>query len=530
MTSSEKKWILGFSLILLAVTTLPILAGFWLQGDGWRFTGFFLGVGDGNSYIAKMLLGTSGEWLFRTPYTAFPQSGFLAFFPYLLLGKLASIPGEHEQLVVLFQVFRWVGGWLMVYGEYQFFAYFFEIQSLRKFCTVLATVGGGAGWLALVGLQGLWGSRIPLEFYSPETFGFLSFFTLPHLAAARGLLLLGLVSYWRSYSEAPTREGKLLSGGIWLLLGLMQPLTALIGWGIIALDLGIRICRSLWVLSWAWLRSWKQILGYLVVPAVFSIPLVLYSSRSFLTDPFLKEWATQNIILSPPPGDYLLAYLYLIPLLGLGGWLVVRGKMEKFYPLLGWLLLIPVLAYFPVNIQRRLPEGSWAALIAICMVGLAHLQPKWQSVVRFGLYSTVLAALVLFLGSFLTITQTQVPVYRPVEEVQTFDFLRQKAEDFPVVLASFETSNALPAWAPVRTLIGHGPESIHLAQVQPRVEAFYRANLTQGETEEFLREFHVRYVIWGPSERDLGDLNPENVSRLRKIFQNTTYQVFEVVN
>ncbi len=529
MTSSEKKWVLGFSLVLLAVTTLPVLVGFWLQGDGWRFTGFFLGVGDGNSYIAKMLLGTSGEWLFRTPYTDFPQNGFLAFLPYLLLGKLASFPGEHEQLLVLFQVFRWLGGLLMVYGEYRFFAFFFDSPGLRKFCTVLATAGGGAGWLALVGLQGLWGSRIPLEFYSPETFGFLSFFTLPHLAAARGLLLLGLVSYWRSYNEAPTRNGRLISGAAWLLLGLMQPLTALIGWGIIGLDLAIRIARSLYAHSWAWFNSWKQVLGWLAAAAVFSIPLVAYSSLSFLTDPFLNEWAAQNIILSPPPGDYLLAYGFLLPLLGLGGWLVVRRKMEKFYPLLGWILLVPVLAYFPVNIQRRLPEGSWIALIAMGAVGLVHLKPKWQSVARIGLYSSVLAAIVLFLGSFLTLAQVKVPIYRPVEEVQAFDFLRQRAEDFPVVLASFDTSNALPAWAPVRTLIGHGPESIHLAQIQPRVEAFYRADLAQAETAEFLREFHVRYVIWGPGERDLGSLNPENVSGLRKIFQNTTYQVFEVV-
>ena len=59
----------------------PPPRGFWLQGSDWRFTGFFIGVEDGNSYIAKMLSGTAGNWIFRTPYTAYPQNGFLAFLP-----------------------------------------------------------------------------------------------------------------------------------------------------------------------------------------------------------------------------------------------------------------------------------------------------------------------------------------------------------------------------------------------------------------------------------------------------------------
>jgi hypothetical protein len=530
MTSTEKKWVLGLSIALLTVTTLPILAGFWLQGNAWRFTGFFMGVEDGNSYIAKMMLGTAGEWLFRTPYTAFPQNGFMAFFPYILLGKLASYPGAHEQLVALFQIFRWAGGWVMVYGEYQFFAFFFDDQNTRKFCTILATVGGGAGWLALIGLQGIWGNRIPIEFYSPETFGFLSFFTLPHLAAGRGLLLLGLVRYWRSYTSAFTLKSSTISGVLWLILGLMQPLTALIGWGIIGIDLIIRIARSQWTHSWTWLKSWKELLINLVLLAVFSMPLILYSSVSFLTDPFLKEWSVQNIILSPPPIDYLMAYLFLIPLLGLGGWIVIRGKEEKFFPLLGWILFVPILAYLPVNLQRRLPEGSWAALSAVGTVGIGYLKPKWQPVVRAVLYSTILSTLVLFLGSFLTLSQVKPPVYRPAEEIQAFDFLRQRAKDFPVVLAGFETSNALPAWAPVRTIIGHGPESIHMTQVMPAVEGFYQADLKQDERTKFLREFNIRYVIWGPGERKLGDLNPEEITGLKLIFQNTTYQVFEVVD
>jgi len=82
----------------MGVTMLPYLLGYASQGDAWRFTGFVFGVEDGNSYIAKMLSGSAGAWLFRTPYTPEAQRGVLAFLPYILLGKLASPPGLHEQV------------------------------------------------------------------------------------------------------------------------------------------------------------------------------------------------------------------------------------------------------------------------------------------------------------------------------------------------------------------------------------------------------------------------------------------------
>jgi hypothetical protein len=55
--AQERRWVLGFAVVVLLITTLPYLLGFWLQGKEWVFTGFVFGVEDGNSYIAKMLSG-----------------------------------------------------------------------------------------------------------------------------------------------------------------------------------------------------------------------------------------------------------------------------------------------------------------------------------------------------------------------------------------------------------------------------------------------------------------------------------------
>ena len=92
MTTKERRWVIITTLIILSITSIPYFIGFMKQGDEWYFTGFVFGVEDGNSYIAKMLSGTAGNWLFRSPYSAYYQKGFIAFLPYLLIGKLVSGP------------------------------------------------------------------------------------------------------------------------------------------------------------------------------------------------------------------------------------------------------------------------------------------------------------------------------------------------------------------------------------------------------------------------------------------------------
>jgi len=119
-TRPLKRWLWGFALLTILVTSIPYLIGFAKAGSDWVFTGFVFGVEDGNSYIAKMLSGAAGDWLFCTPYTTQAQNGFLAFLPYILLGKLAGGGALHEQLVVLFHLFRVAGVILYVFATYDF--------------------------------------------------------------------------------------------------------------------------------------------------------------------------------------------------------------------------------------------------------------------------------------------------------------------------------------------------------------------------------------------------------------------------
>ncbi|GAB4529666.1 MAG: hypothetical protein Fur0018_16390 [Anaerolineales bacterium] len=507
----------------MTLATLPYLLGFAMQGGSWRFSGFVFGVEDGNSYIAKMLRGAAGDFLFRTPYTAYPQSGVLTYLPYLLLGKLTAPPAQHEQLLALYHLYRFAAGILAILATDDFLAYFLPAREWRRWALVLVTLGGGLGWLVvLLGGPAPGWYNLPLEFYSPESFGFLALYGLPHLAMARALLLWGLLAV---LEERPWRAGLL-----WLLMGFFQPLAIVSAWAIAGAFFGMQILGMLprpRGIPFPWEQA-RAALGRAAPPVLLSAPLVGYTVLAFGRDPTMHTWATQNRIASPPPIQYLLAYVLLLPFIL--HWLAMRkpwrGDTRQEMLLFGWLALFPFLAYAPYNLQRRLPEGIWVALVLAACLGAQEgfARRAFRPLTALALPST---ALLLF-GGLLSVTHPAAPLFVPEEEAALYETLVGRAAPSDVALSAFESGNVLPVWAPVYVVIGHGPESVNLADLRPRVAAFYAAETPDSARRALLDEFHVRWVVWGPAERALGDADLTQMPFLRLAESRGAYVLFEV--
>ncbi|MDH5506803.1 MAG: hypothetical protein OEZ02_06245, partial [Anaerolineae bacterium] len=261
VTAAERRWLARFAWLAMLLTTLPYLVAFLNQGADWVFSGFVFTVEDGNSYIAKMLDGSFGAWLFRTPYTAHPQNGALVYLPYLILGKLASPPNLHLKLVLLYHVVRILAGVLVFFAAYDFLAVFLHKVTTRRWAVVLGTLGGGLGWLAVLAGQKDWLGSLPLDFYSPESFGFLSIFGLPHLALARAFLLWGLAKYLAPLPSQPKAafmdRPAVHAGLLWFLLAFMQPLTVVIAWGVLSAHLAALAAAGIWRARRGLLVEWR---------------------------------------------------------------------------------------------------------------------------------------------------------------------------------------------------------------------------------------------------------------------------------
>lgn len=510
--NKERQWLLIWSAFLIVLTTVPILIGFDLaRGTSFQFSGFLFGVEDGNSYIAKMLSGSAGDWLFRTPYSAYPQNGFLAFLPYYLLGKLAHTPELHLQLISIFQIFRWVGILFLITETYRFAKIFIPSSNLAKIAVIISSVGGGLGWLVI-----LFYGRLPLEFYSPEAFGFLSIFGLPHLLFARGLMLRAFRMLLQPGIDIFQLDRR-VSAGIYLLLaGFFQPLIIPLAWMII---FAWKLAEFLKFRKILLMVTIKENLFFFLIP----FPFFAYNTYMFIFDPYLSAWEGQNIIKSPPPIDFLWAYGigFLCLVFVMWKW---RSEIQRKIFLLSWAILLPVLVYFPINLQRRLSDGYWVILSIFISIIIGKIKkPTWRNLV---IVFTCLSTIFLYSGSLLSVTNLHQPIYQPLSVIETVQAIGEDCEKKDVVLAPYDISNVLPAYIPVRVITGHGPESKNLDQIQKFVTQFFdQENLSSND--QFLKQFWVRYIIFPKSY----EIDSESwwYRNSELLFENNDYRVFKLL-
>lgn len=498
----HRKWVLFWTLFLFGVTLIPYLLGYALEEPAWRYAGFVFGVEDGNSYIAKMLMGANGDWLFRTPYTTLEQPGVLAFLPYIMLGKLSSAPGQHEQLAALFQGFRLFGIIIYCLATFDFLQHFTSQQNLIRWGVVISCVGGGLGWLTLFGLKGSGFNGLPIDLYSPESFGFMSLLGLPHLAVSRGLLLWGFGLFARKERTLPPWKNGLVIGILWLMMGFFQPLSVVTAWaglgGAWLVAYGVQVVgEKRWVnpVRNPLLREWFITAAIAVVISSF---WVFYNVAALLNNPFLKGWSEQNIILSPGLFDYLLGFSLLLIPAGLGTWKVFKNRNAPGYLLVGFAFLFPLLAYFPINLQRRLPDGIWVVLAALAIIGLGEMSKRWRNRLLILGALGILTSLFLLLGGTLSSLNLSEPVYVEGGKIRAFEALAEDWQDTtrkPVLLANFVTSNEAPAWVYLNVLIGHGPESVGIKDLLGPVDDLLGATILNEEQLRFIQEKRVDYIL-----------------------------------
>jgi hypothetical protein len=241
---------------------------------------------------------------------------------------------------------------------------------------------------------------------------------------------------------------------------------------------------------------------------------------------------SQNILLAPHPVHYLLAYGLLVPFAIFGA-----RKVLKYKPILGWLpvawvLLFPLLAYIPHNTQRRWVEGIWIALVVLA---LSFYEKDEKSILIRPIHLLLLtlpSTLIIWFGGLLAARQSAEPLFRRTNEVRIFEFVGENSGSEAVILSSYQSGNALPAWASVYVVIGHGPESVGINadsdELRSLVKSFYQIDTSDLFRIDLLRDYGVDYVFWGPHERALGEWDPGDANYLQLIHQSREYALFSV--
>jgi len=358
---NEILWATAWALLVLSLTSLPYLLGYYLSSPEMHFGGFVIAVEDGNSYIAKMGQGARGEWLFHLPYTSEDHKEALLFIFYLLLGKLARISGL--SLVTTFQLARLVLASFLLITIYVFISFFTPWRALRRISFLLCCFSSGLGWLLITcGLPSLFGD-MPIDFWVPDAFAFLVVFTFPHLSLSQtlllGIFLLALLAF-----ESDEWRFSLLASFMGLAVSLIHPYTL----PVVGTVLGSYILAT----SKKRGRSvWMQV-KHLAVMTLPSAPYLVYTLYIFTAWPAFRAWREQSYTLSPHPLHYILGYAF-VGLLAVPAIVHLWGRKNEWgLLLLCWIAVTVLMLYFPLKIQRRLIEGFQIPLCILASLGLTR--------------------------------------------------------------------------------------------------------------------------------------------------------------
>jgi hypothetical protein len=520
----RQEWLLALtlSLIILIISGLPFLYGGLAAAPGQRFSGFVIGLEDGNSYLAKMQQGRSGYWLFRLAYTPEPHRAEPFFIFYISLGKIAGMLNLPNPLMLHLSRLVTIPFGLLAF--YYFSAYFIDRIRVRQLALLIFGLTGGLGWLwvALGGSSEL--GRMPVDLWVPDASFFLTTLAFPHLPLAQGLLLL-----FSLFGLEFVRRGRsgvgVAAAGCGLVISLIHPHTV----PVMTVILGLYILWQSYTRK-KLLLSWLLRLGLIILPA---LPYLSYVLVVFNRNPAFVAWRNQSLTYSPAPLHYLLGFgiTFVCALLGLS--LTWRGADSKYRFLHIWTLSVPLLVYLPIALQRRFLDGYQAPLVVLATIGLVWLvqkipNPRWQfRLVAASLVLMSLTNVLLLGGALMTIARRSNAVFLPRSEVEAAQWLATTTRQ-NVVLAAYQTGNYLPTVADVRSFVGHGPETVEADRKNSLVTEFFSGG-DDHFRRQLLNDYEVNFLYYGPAERALGDFSPGAAPYLERVYDNGSVQIYRVV-
>ncbi|HUW96918.1 MAG TPA: hypothetical protein VMW58_14135 [Anaerolineae bacterium] len=532
--------VIGISILVVAISTVPYVLGYLVEGPDLEFGGFLIDLDDSYSYLAKMQQGVWDGWRYRIPFTPEEHSGAYLYTFYLGLGKLSALLGL--SVMQTYQLARLAGGLSLLVMAYIFVSIFLKDRDRRLVAYLLISFSSGLGWLVvLVGGSSTLGGISPIDFWWIEAYTFLAIFTFPHFSAALTLLLLFFTLALR-YLETFRLPAFLLAIPTFLALCIVHPYNAFLVDGVLA---------AYWLLL---LLKRKRLPRRESLPisiwAITPIPLLAYYYRALSSQPVFQSWAAQTVLPSPSILHLFLGY-GVVSLMAIGGLVhVIRERDERGMLLVAWVASIIVLTYLPFSFQRKMVEGLHVPLCILATIGLfEYLLPgalgsdwltrfaRWRGYRRDGLrrllvFSIIVATfpsnLCVLASASSLVLQHDAELFHRRHEVEAIDWLEAHTQRSDTVLASYEMGRLIPARAGNVVFMGHIIETVQVEHKRELAEAFFQADTSDDWRRALLMEYGVRYVFHGPEERQVGDLDPSTCEYLTPVYRNPEVTIYRV--
>jgi hypothetical protein len=484
------------ALAILALGFLPNWAGYQAQDTNQSFRGLYFDSIDYSVHIAMMQSGIQGDWLYQLRFTTESQNSAAIKLFYVALGHFSHL--VHLPAETTYQLFSWILGYLALFSIFLLCKRVFKEKKWYWSAFILAVLGSGLGWLQV--LTG-WipGQISPIDFWLIDAYVFFSISLFPHFSFQIALLAFSLLAYI-----------KFLDARKWYLVGFILIASLLVELvnpiSLAVLDIALFTSTLFY---WLKTRSGLKPLALaLVIIAVVQIPLLAYNAIILTRDPVFSQFNSQNLTLSPPPVYYLLGFALLLPFSVIGMIDAWKKRDFVFMGFAGWVISAFILAYLPLNFQRRFLLGITIPLALLSIQGLTisldflsrkfvFFKKHYSSFSFLYISLAVISSICLSLGNVGFMKSQPDAFFYPKSYDPALVWLQDRQNKNAVVLADTRTSQLVAQKAGLRVYVRHLMETIHFDEKQSAVALAFEQNMP----ESFLSPLPVDWVIYGPYEQ-----------------------------
>ncbi|MFA6081406.1 MAG: hypothetical protein WC741_03280 [Patescibacteria group bacterium] len=260
----------------------------------------------------------------------------------------------------------------------------------------------------------------------------------------------------------------------------------------------------------------------------------------------------QNNRLSVNIRDYVFSFgpVFFTGMAGLV--LVLLKKKQELLSLVTWIIGVSVLLilfkFFPYQSELRFVQTANHIPLAILSVYfLKYLFDRSKNLITtYSIYIVVI--LIIFLGAvqgyFSLRSQTQfinqraiatIPLvpYPPQVMYPMSDFynglkwLETNTDHKTVVLSKITAGNYIPAFSGNFVYLGHSGETPNFEKRTEKVNEFFSGNLPENQAFKFLKTENIRYVFYGPQEKENSLKDIGNYKFLAPVYKTKLVTIYE---
>jgi hypothetical protein len=517
----EFRWALGVSILMVLLSSLPLLVGYLSETPQQHFAGTVVDVEDYSVHLAMMHYGQLGGWDYQFRFTTEPHTGAYVRTFYVVLGHLTAWTGLPVDFI--FQIARVIFGLLACLAVYRLMTRIFPSVTQRRLALVLAVLGAGFGWFqAPLGLYP--DPHIsPVDMWLIDAYLYFSIAIFPHFSAVIAALAVALTAFF-DYVQHPQRRDLILIALCALFVQIVNPIAFVLA------DCGM---LGAFIFScWQKRRlDWRLAFALGLIAAI-QVPILLYSLILLVHDPAWAIYTRQNLTLSPPPLYYLFGFGLFWPFVIVGAINAFRKPELGTASALTWVVAAFTLSYLPMDIQRRFLLAITVPLTILAIPAILDLS-SWlherlplSKLTGSMLVVTLASMSAFFFAGAFSANMASRPSYlfEPAALIQGTDWLEKNGRPNEVVLASAPTAQLIARHTTLRFYFGQEFETLHYADKALQVESFYRGL----QPQSWLDGLPVTWVVFGPYEKKWAQSLPA-WPELKVAYQNDQVTIYRVI-